>query len=49
MATLEEEVSKVQLFKEVQFSLCEDVIQFENVMKLSFYLNILLTDDLMFR
>lgn len=30
--TLEEQVSKQQLFKEIQFSLCEDVIQFENVM-----------------
>ncbi|CAG2117650.1 unnamed protein product, partial [Medioppia subpectinata] len=34
MSSLEEEVSKEQTFKEVQFSLCEDVSQYENVKKL---------------
>lgn len=31
MTSLEEEVSKKQLFKDVQFSMCDDVLQFENV------------------
>ncbi|XP_054168214.1 PAX-interacting protein 1-like [Oppia nitens] len=34
MTSLEEEVSKHNIFREVQFSLCEDVNQFENVKKL---------------
>ncbi|CAG2174478.1 unnamed protein product [Oppiella nova] len=34
MVSLEDEVSKQQIFRDVQFSLCEDVSQYENVKKL---------------